>query len=405
MLAGLRLVDGKRIWSLKKAAPSLWRRLTHAQPWLVELMDERLARQFPVAPTLEPFEKRSSVRPTSHNRAFYLKHPKGAVVAVKGSESIDAQLERAFRQLTTWGRRWAITEDFPLKEQKLPYAVHVDEAVNEVKLTVRFLDAYVRHFDELPAFPIHLAVYRIADAMATSYFETIARCASERARAECTALGRNGLAVYLYYFPHMPTRVSHVVPAGFPGAGVVDAQSRDALLKSHGLDAKVATERFLSTVGRMLSLGYFPLSMASHGIGYCTSAQNVTVAGGMVDAESLHPFGKVKSDWEFATTFLTTMATLCTTLKVILYSPLPYVRFEFSDPSTVSIMLSQLVWSRVGAEVAAAAQRGVPIDPRLTEMLAPPSYEKIAALTHKMFPEHGDWFITPHFGPDNRGWD
>ena len=405
MLAGLRLVEGKQIWSLKTEAPDLWLRLSRAQPWLAKLLDGKLANKFPMAPTLEPFERRTSVRPTSHNRAFYLKHGKGAVIAVKGSECIDPQLERAFRQLATWGRRWAITEDFPLKEQKLPYAVHVEEAVGEANLTLRFLRAYTRHFDELPPFPIHLSVYRIAPALAKSYFKTIARWASDRARTECAAIGRDGLAVYLYFFPHMPRRLSHTVPSSFPGGGVVDAASRDALLAERGFDAKLATESFLSLVGRMLALGFFPLSMASHGIGYCTSAQNVTIQGGMVDAESLHPFDKVKTDWEFATTFLTTMATLVTTLKVMLYSPLPYVRFEFADPSTISMMLSQLVWGRIGAEVAAAARRGVPIDPRLTEMLAPPSYEKIAALTHKMFPARTDWFLTPHFGPDNRGWD
>jgi hypothetical protein len=188
-------------------------------------------------------------------------------------------------------------------------------------------------------------------------------------------------------------------------AGVVDAATRDEILKSRGFDAKVASETFLTLAGRMLALGFFPLSLASHGIGYCTSAQNVTVGGGMVDAESLFPFDKVKSDWEFATTFLATMATLCTTLKLMLWSPLPYVRMEFSDPSTISMMLSQLVWDRVGAEVAAAARRGIVIDPRLTEMLAPPSFEKIAGLTHKMFPERSDWFLTPHFASDNRGWD
>jgi hypothetical protein len=324
---------------------------------------------------------------------------------VKGSEAIDSQLERAFRQMSTWGRRWSITEDFPLKEQKLPYAVHLTEAVEEANISVRFLRAYTRHYDSLPPFPVHLAVYRLPAESAASYFKVVDRCSSERAKAECAALGRNGLAVYLYFFPHLPTRLAHVVPPAFPGGGVVDAATRDALLKSHDLDTRAATQTFLTLAGRMLALGFFPLSLSSHGIGYCTSAQNVTIQGGMVDAESLHPFTKIGSDWEFSTTFLTTIASLCTTLKVMLWSPLPYVRMEFSDPSTISMLLSQLVWEAIGAEVAAAARRGMVIDPRLTELLAPASFDKVSVLTHKMFPERTDWFLTPHFASDNRGWD
>ena len=157
----------------------------------------------------------------------------------------------------------------------------------------------------------------------------------------------------------------------------------------------------------MLAIGFFPLSMASYGIGYCTSAQNVTCKGGMVDMDSLYPFEKVKNDWEFSTTFLTTMSSLCATAKVLLYSPLPYIRFEFQDPSTISILLTDFVWNRIRQEVSACAQNGIKIDDRLDAMLSRPSLEKISDLLGRMYPKREDFFLASHMalGYDNRGWD
>jgi len=126
----------------------------------------------------------------------------------------------------------------------------------------------------------------------------------------------------------------------------------------------------------------------------------------MVDAESLFPFSKVKNDWEFAVTFLTSLATLCATTKVFLYTPLPNVRFEFRDPSAISILLSDFVWTLVRREIALCASQGAQIDPRLERLLAPASLEKIRELVFSMHPECKDLFLAAHAaGQDNRGWD
>jgi hypothetical protein len=306
------------------------------------------------------------------------------------------------------GSRWSITEIFPLHEQKLPYAVHVPEALQEAVLTTRFLGEYLRAFDDWPPFPIHLAVYRLPDSHRQRYYQALRQFASPRSMQQCELLGQEGLAVYLYLFPSLPMRLAHCVPNTILTSGIVDAASRATVLEQRcGLDAQAALEKFLSFAGRMLALGFFPLSLASFGIGYCTSAQNVTVDGGMVDSDSLTPFSEIRSDWEFATVLLTSLSSLCVTARVMCYSPLPFVRFEFADPSTVSMLMSELVWDRIRAEVTASARRGLTIDPRLQELLAPPSYAKLFEWIARMHPPRSDWFLARHLleGGDNRGWD
>lgn len=409
MLGELRLIEANQIWSLETESPQLWKQLTRDHSHISDLLRYDLKERFPIAPTLEPFDDAYCARPARHNRAFYIKQPAGSVIAVKGSEAASDQLERAFQALTLGtAAGWSATECFPLQEQKLPYAVHVPEAVQEARITVRFLEKYLQHFNALPIFPLHLAIYRIPEPIESRYFAKLNQFASDRSRRQCKLLGQEGLAVYTYYLPVLPIRLAHIVPPGMLKNGIVDAMSRESVLREkHGFDAQVATNNFLTLVGRMLALGFFPLSMASFGIGYCTSAQNVTINGGMVDSESLIPFDQVTSDWDFSTIFLTTLSTLCATAKVMLYSPLPCVRFEFKDPSPISMLLSEFVWGHIRSEVASCLQSGLRTDPRLQEMLAPPSYGKVCDLIKKMYPKRANWSLSGHLidCEDNRGWD
>ena len=408
MFEDIQSVEAETVWSLETECPDLWNYLIQKQPWVSDLLRSNFKDRFPIAPTLEPFDNGDCVRPPKHNRAFYIKHPNGAVLAVKGSEAVSDQLERAFSQNAGLGSRWSIVETFPSHEQKLPYAVHIPEAVQEAKGTVQFLLKYIDSFKELPPIPIHLAVYRISEAQEKQYFLKLNNFASARSRQQCRLLARDGIATYIYFFPELPIRVAHIVPSEMLTGGICDAASREIVLREkHGFDSKVSVSNFLSLVGRMLALGFFPLSMASYGIGYCTSAQNVTLTGGMVDSDSLTPFEQIRSDWEFATVFLTTLSTLCATVRVMLYSPLPFVRFEFSDPSTISMLLSEFVWGFIRHEISLCEQLGMTIDSRLQELLAPPSHKKLSALIEKMHPQRNDWFLARHLtdSHDNRGWD
>ncbi|KUI15615.1 hypothetical protein AU193_11665 [Mycobacterium sp. GA-1285] len=341
-------------------------------------------------------------------RAFYIKHSDGGVLGVKGSEVVDDDLERAFRQSYSLGQRWAPMEVFPLAEQKLGLAVHGSEALDEAKIAASFQEKYVRQFGELANTPMHLAVYRFPEEVVDKYFDILDRYASDRTRHLSRLLAEDGLAAYVYFFPHLPVRLAHVVPPQLGDSGIFDAATRDGVLSAqYGYDARSATHSYFSLAGRMLAIGYFPLSMASYGVGYCTSAQNVTLRGGMVDVDSLYPFEKVKSDWEFSMTFLTTMSTICATAKVLLFSPMPNIRFEFDDPSAISVLLTDFVWNRIRQEVAACAEMGIELDARLDEMLSQPSTEKISNLLAKMYPQRQDFFLATHLvsGYDNRGWD
>lgn len=383
------MIEATKIWSLQEESPQLWKWLLQHHRFISDVLDGDLNGHFPLAKTLEPFEDPYCARPANHMRAFYIKQPSDSVIAVKGSEAADDQLEEALQSLTrSVMAGWTAMEIFPLREQKLPYAVLVPEAVHEANVTVRFLEKYVQHFNALPVFPLHLAIYRMPESVESNYFSKVNRFASARAREACKLLGKQGLAVYTYYLPVLPIRMAHIIPTGMLKNGIVDAASRErVLLEKHKYDAEVAVENFLALAGRMLSLGFFPLSMDSYEIGYCTSPQNITVNGGMCDSGSLMPFDQVTSDWDFANNFLATLSSLCLTAKLMLHSPLVRFQFEFNDPSQVSMLVSELVWGRVRSEVESCMRSGVNPDARLQEMLAPPSYGKVRDVIKKMYPE------------------
>lgn len=408
MVGQLRMIEASEIWSLEEESPQLWKWLSENHGHISDLLSCDLKRGFPLAPTLEPFDDPYCVRPAQHLRAFYIKQATGSVIAVKGSEAADDQLEHALQSLTRSGiAGWTATELFPLREQKLPYAVLVPEAIQEAKVTVRFLEKYVQHFNALPVFPLHLAVYRMPESAESNYFAKLNRCASPRAREVCKLLGKQGLAVYTYFLPVLPIRVAHIIPTGTLKNGIVDAVSRERVLREkHKFDAQVAVGSFLTLAGRMLSLGFFPLSMDSYEIGYCTSGQNVTINGGMVDSGSLIAFDQVTSDRDFANIFLTTLSSLCVTAQLMLHSPLVRFQFEFEDPSQISMLVSEFVWGCIRSEVAACAHSGLSPDARLHGMLAPPSYSKVRDVIEKMYPERVDRSPSRHFldGEVNVGW-
>lgn len=399
VLADLRLIGATRIWSLETESPQLWSQLTQERPEISDLFNSELKDSFPVAPTLEPFDRSSCVRPAGHHRAYYIRQAGDSVIAVKGSEVATEELNEVFTQALSHRLTSGLTlmEHFPRNEQKLPYVVLVSEAVEEARLTVRFLEKYVRHFKTFPLFPVHLAVYRVPGPVESRYFATLDRFVSDRTRQRCRLLGQQGLAVYVYYFPALPLRIAHIVPAEMRRSGIVDAQSRERVLKRrHGFDGPCAASHFLTLAGRMLSVGFFPLSMASRHLGNCTNAQNVTLHGGMVDSGSITPFERLASDWDFTAVFLSTLSSLCLTTKVMLWSPLPCIRFEHHDPSVTSLVISELVWERVRSEMTAAVRSGLDVDPRLQAMLAPPSFGKVCEVMAKLFPTRTNWRVARH---------
>jgi hypothetical protein len=286
---------------------------------------------------------------------------------------------------------------FPLKEQKLPYAVLVSEAIQEAEASTRFLEKYVRHFNALPVFPLPLAIYRMPESVESNYFAKINQLASPRARDLCNLIGKEGLAVYAYYLPVPPIRMAHIVPAGTLKNGIVDAASRErSLREKHKFDAKSALENYLALAGRMLALDFFPLSMDSYEIGNCTSPQNVTIDGGMVDSGSLISFDQIASDREFCSIFLTTLSQLCVTAKLMIHSPLEPFLWEFNDPSQISMLVSELIWTTIRSEVASCVASGLTPDPRLQEMLVLPSYTKVSNVIKNIYPERKDWRPSRH---------
>lgn len=407
MLGKLRTIEAAKIWSLEEESPPLWKWLSEHRPHISDLLDGDLKGCFPIAPTLEPFDDPDCVRPPKHIRAFYMKQPAGSVIAVKGSEAADDTLEQALQSLPRSGiAAWSALEIFPLREQKLPYAVLVPEAINEAKVTVRFLEKYLQNFGALPVFPLHLAVYGLPEPVQSKYLDTLSRHASPRARELCNLLGKQGLAVYNYYLPMLPIRLAHTIPSGMLKNGIFDAKSRDrVLLERHNFDPKAAVERFLALAGRMLALGFFPLSMDAYEAGYCTSPQNVTLDGGMVDSGSIVQFDRIKSDREFASIFLTTISSLCVTSKLMLHYPLVRHHFEFHDPSQITMLVSEFVWDRIRSEVASCSHSGMKSDPRLHDVLALPSYDKIHSVIGKLYPERAGHRPSRHLleGEDNWG--
>src|SRR5262249_11298451 len=84
-------------WDLRERSPALERHLSAVAPWLLPWRT-RLSADVPVPPTNNSFDSGELFRPPGHFRAFYVRGPSDAVVALKGAD-VRCEDQAGFLQL------------------------------------------------------------------------------------------------------------------------------------------------------------------------------------------------------------------------------------------------------------------------------------------------------------------
>ncbi|MGV5609378.1 hypothetical protein ACRTCO_32070, partial [Burkholderia pseudomallei] len=136
------------LWDAADAAPEL----VAARPALADAL-AALRAGMPAAGRIAPFDEPAAVRPYRHLRAFYLRRADG-VLAIKGSEIFAADVEPHLRMLGAHrvefpgrGRSlFSALEHFPLNEQKIPLAMSIDEALDDVQAAAAVQRAHLARF-------------------------------------------------------------------------------------------------------------------------------------------------------------------------------------------------------------------------------------------------------------------
>lgn len=298
--------------------------------------------RLPVATTTCVFDTENCVRPPRHMRSFYLRVPYG-VIAIKGSEvHCDDLVETLQCYQTAYpdGTTLNQIENFVLKEQKLPFALTAAEARDESTNALSLVRDYAEIFDCIPLLPLPLAVVQSERGVSEDYISIVCDLVGSRAAKAALRLHEEGpLVQYVYFFPSSPLRAAH---ARY-GAPHIDLGLRRQTLMNQELssvDPRSCLSNLVGLVAKSLLLGWCPVDVKQFDCGQSVSAQNVSIAGGILDCDSFVKMNEL-SEREMISNVLGLVATLVTTAKTILIAPRESVRLEFSDPSLTSIAVTQ----------------------------------------------------------------
>lgn len=286
---------------------------------------ERFATSAPIAPTLLPFEHGAAVRPAGHRRCYYVRlgdDPRGAHVAIKGTEPLRLEQQRALIRSGLHRARMsahALTgiDFFPIHEHKAPMVLLAREAIDEAEVAAAVYPAYVARYHEAPPLPLPLLAFRWPPAVLEAYWTLTAPELSPWAREITERLIAGGVGCYLYHYPTAPfPRVRHLAAtlrSQTPRPGRIDALAVDH-------PPAEVIERWVRLFVRLLALGYLPATESQIRTGQSIQAQNAVVGSGFVDLDSLRPLAQITDDADLLGSYVLAVRVLAATLAVYLFN-------------------------------------------------------------------------------------
>ena len=346
----------------------LWDAAAEAPEFLAALpglsaVQEEMRTAIPGAMTITPFDTETVIRPYRHLRAFYLRRPDG-VLAVKGSEIMAEDVEIHLGALSDYriefpgrGRSlFSALEHFSLNEQKIPLALSVDEAMEDVVSAAAVQRAHLARFGTLARVPLPLFAVRWPDAAAKDHLRRLAPLLSSRARRVVARVAAAGLGAVVYHYPTVPQRVAHLpeLLRDRPETGWLQRLSAV-------VDPGATIDGWLDLVARLLVLGFLPGSVESIGVGHCLEMKNAVIDGGFVDMGSVCRVEDVDDPRLFLETLLAAVADLVKTCRQFLRGDAPDVEAEYRNPSLAMVLMQH----RLLPDLAARVERLGDADPRI----------------------------------------
>jgi len=319
----------------------------------------------PSAVSVTPFDSAEAVRPYRHLRAFYLKRLDG-VIAVKGSEIMAEDVDMHLGALADYriefpgrGRSlFSALEHFPLNEQKIPLALSVDEAMEDVLSAAAVQKAHLARFGTCAHVPSPLYAVRWPDAAANEHLYRLSKLLSARARRTVERVAADGLGAVVYHYPTVPLRVAHLP------ALLCERTEQNWLQRLSAIaDPKAALDGWLDLLARLLVLGFLPGSIESIGVGHCLEMKNAVIDGGLVDMGSICRVEDVSDPRQFSETLLAALADFAKTCRQFLGGNAPDVEAEYRNPSLAMVLMLH----RLLPDLAKRVDQLGGGDPRITD--------------------------------------
>jgi len=350
----------KVLWNAAAAAPET----LFAMPGIAATLSE-FKTAIPGAETITPFETNEAVRPYRHLRAFYLRKTDG-VIAVKGSEVFASDVEQMLAVMSGFridflGRGkslFSALEHFALNEQKIPLALSVDEAMEDVSSAAAVQRAHVARYGARAHTPLPLLAVRWPDTVTEAHLKRLSTLLSARARKSVERVAADGLGAVVYHYPTVPQRVAHL-PEILRTRSEKDWLARLAAIA----DPQAAVNGWLDVVARLLVLGFLPGSVESIGVGHCLEMKNAVIDGGLVDMGSICRVEDVTDPRQFSETLLAALADLAKTCRHFLRGDVVDVEAEYRNPSLAMV----LALHRLLPDLARRMEQLGGADPRIME--------------------------------------
>ena len=339
------------IWDAGSMGGDAMALLLMREPNIANLLAE-VARGCPVSETARPFKGKHFERPRGHARSFLLRLREGVLV-FKGTELFSADyreiLEEAW-QKRELGRHSAM-DHFAIAEDEVYMGLAKRLALGGAQRTWAWVSAHADIFRELPRTPFPLLVLEVPDSATQELGAALLPLLSDRlqfsARKKVEGLLRDGLGVYVYYYPGMPIRLAHAL-GSFPGSFGVGTNESPPL----AFDIDAAVVSWTDMFARMLVAGFVPTTPVH--TGNCLQSQNVAIDGGLCDVDSLEPIASLPYPRDLASALSTSLTQLTQTVSNA--TSLPYH------------VTAAYLWEEIVRRTREKAL-SVPCDPRVAELI------------------------------------
>lgn len=346
-------------------------------PWLPSAVAS-LRAGFPYSPVRASWESDHFFKLPRHLRALYCRPPNGidgaGVLAIKGTEPLSGDIEDwlaalAHGRCTVTSTQETISEHFCLYEHKIPGALTLREAVHEAQVAFEVQQRHISAYGGIAAHPLPLFIYTIARPLVDRFAISLRKHLSTRAWLRVASQIDEGLAVYVYYYPNLPVRVSH-----FDGSldGRANFTERERALAKTWPPLQFALPLWVRTFSRLLALGYLPAALGSRGTGDCCNPDNAVLDGGFVDLDSLIPLAELSSESAVFRTLDYSLRSLTNTCTCLLLGRSSRSRDTKSGSGrrVAELAIRDYLKGAVREALKPERHRGLTIDPRITGYFA-----------------------------------
>ena len=338
-----------------------------------------LRRSIPLPRTAVPGIDGRLFRLPNHNRSFCYSvvHPRvGAnspVLVIKGAEPllrdfplmIDWMLQAPLRKSTR-----VMADHFPLAEGKIPGALSLKEALGEARIALDVQQRHLRYYGELARIPVPMFVYLLSDEDQDACITLLRKKLSQSAFERIGPLVREGLAIYIYYYPSPPVRANYLSELRTPQfKQFVEPAADEGLTILHWTRLLI----------RLLYLGYLPYSVRNEGLGACMDFGNAALDGGFCDPDSIIPIDTKVDDELFCESVVQTLRIFQSTAERLLVMSSARSLYPGAESFACWQYLSRVLNDAVVSE----CRPGLSLDRRFLKLMYPENIEDVKSCAHR----------------------